>query len=165
MCKTKTILLEWGLNQSFHDCQFQDPADDCTFYFRYVYDEFVNDTIEVWIREKKGEPPFVVSKKFLELVSYLKFFLDCPPAIPILAIVLGVIAGIVLIGLVLLLLWKLLTIIHDRREYAKFEKERLMARWDTVSFHIFCIFLLVSRQFDVLFLGRESDISSGYNDI
>jgi protocadherin alpha len=48
-------------------------------------------------------------------------------------IVLGVIGAIVLIGLALLLLWKLLTTIHDRREFAKFEKERMMAKWDTVS--------------------------------
>jgi protocadherin alpha len=51
----------------------------------------------------------------------------------IIGIVLGVIGAIVLIGLALLLLWKLLTTIHDRREFAKFEKERMMAKWDTVS--------------------------------
>lgn len=48
-------------------------------------------------------------------------------------IVLIVIAGIVLLGLLLLCLWKLLTMIYDRREYARFEKDRLNARWDTVS--------------------------------
>lgn len=46
---------------------------------------------------------------------------------------LGVVAGIVLIGLALLLIWKLLMIIHDRREFAKFEKEKMNAKWDTVS--------------------------------
>ncbi len=49
------------------------------------------------------------------------------------AIVLGVIAGIVILGLLLLLVWKLITVLHDRAEYAKFENERLAARWDTVS--------------------------------
>lgn len=49
-------------------------------------------------------------------------------------IVLGVIAAIVLIGMAILLLWKLLTSIHDRREFARFEKEKMMAKWDTVSF-------------------------------
>lgn len=55
-------------------------------------------------------------------------------------IVLGVIGAIVLIGLAMLLLWKLLTTIHDRREFAKFEKERTMARWNAVcciNAHIF----------------------------
>lgn len=45
----------------------------------------------------------------------------------------GVVAGIVLIGLALLLIWKLLMIIHDRREFARFEKEKMNAKWDTVS--------------------------------
>ena len=46
---------------------------------------------------------------------------------------LGVVVGIVLIGLALLLIWKLLMVIHDRREFAKFEKEKMNAKWDTVS--------------------------------
>jgi protocadherin alpha len=49
------------------------------------------------------------------------------------ALVLGVIGGIVLFGLLLLLIWKIVTSIHDRREYAKFEKERAMSKWDRVS--------------------------------
>lgn len=53
-----------------------------------------------------------------------------PDIVPIVA---GVVAGIVLIGLALLLIWKLLMIIHDRREFAKFEKEKMNAKWDTVS--------------------------------
>ncbi|CAN7996664.1 unnamed protein product, partial [Ixodes hexagonus] len=56
---------------------------------------------------------------------------ECPEPVNILAIILGVIIGIVLIGLALLLIWKLFTTIHDRREFAKFEKERQMAKWDT----------------------------------
>lgn len=58
---------------------------------------------------------------------------ECPEPVDIVAIILGVILGIVLIGLALLLIWKLFTTIHDRREFAKFEKERQMAKWDTVS--------------------------------
>lgn len=43
------------------------------------------------------------------------------------------IGAIVAVGLALLLMWKVLTTIHDKREFARFEKERMMARWDTVS--------------------------------
>jgi len=50
-----------------------------------------------------------------------------------LGIVLGVIGAIVAIGLALILMWKVFTTIHDRREFARFEKERMMAKWDTVS--------------------------------
>ena len=44
----------------------------------------------------------------------------------------GVIAAIVAIGLILILMWKAFTTIHDRREFARFEKERAMAKWDAV---------------------------------
>uniref|UniRef100_A0A5S6QH31 Integrin beta n=1 Tax=Trichuris muris TaxID=70415 RepID=A0A5S6QH31_TRIMR len=101
-------------NRSGVKCQFVDQADDCTFYFLYELDPDT-DNVTVWVRKEK----------------------DCPPPVPVLAIVLGVIAGIVLIGLILLLIWKLLTMIHDRREYARFEKERLMAKWDTGENPIF----------------------------
>lgn len=49
------------------------------------------------------------------------------------AIVFGLIAGIVAIGVLTLIIWKIVTTIHDRREYAKFEKERENAKWATVS--------------------------------
>uniref|UniRef100_A0A183BHL6 Integrin beta n=1 Tax=Globodera pallida TaxID=36090 RepID=A0A183BHL6_GLOPA len=94
-------------SDSWNECQFVDPADDCTFYFLYYYDGM--DNLTVWVREHK----------------------DCPAPLPVLVIVLIVIAGIVLLGLLLLLLWKLMTLIYDRREYARFEKDRLQARWDT----------------------------------
>ncbi|VDO50084.1 unnamed protein product [Onchocerca flexuosa] len=90
------------------ECQFVDPADDCTFYFLY-YEDQRTDNLTVWVKEEK----------------------DCPPPVPVLAIVLGVIAGIVILGLILLLVWKLLTVLHDRAEFAKFDSERLLAKWDT----------------------------------
>ncbi|XP_068101752.1 integrin beta-6 isoform X2 [Hyperolius riggenbachi] len=54
---------------------------------------------------------------------------DCPqpPNIPM--ILLGVSITIVLIGIVLLCIWKLLVSFHDRKEVAKFEAERLKAKW------------------------------------
>ena len=64
---------------------------------------------------------------------YLIYYTDCPPQVNVLAIVLGVIAGIVLVGLALLLIWKLVTTISDKRELARFEREAQNAKWDTVS--------------------------------
>jgi len=90
-------------------CVFFDE-EDCKFTFKYAE---VDDKLEVHAQEER----------------------ECPPKVFMLGIVLGVIAAIVLIGLAILLLWKLLTTIHDRREFARFEKERMNARWDTVSFH------------------------------
>lgn len=62
------------------------------------------------------------------------FFTECPKPVNILAIVMGVILAILLIGLLLLLLWKIIVTLYDRREYAKFEKEVEKAKWDMVMF-------------------------------
>uniref|UniRef100_A0A915I8T4 Integrin beta n=1 Tax=Romanomermis culicivorax TaxID=13658 RepID=A0A915I8T4_ROMCU len=144
----------YGMNETTFDCQYVDPADRCTYYYRYLYDETLNETV-IWIREGKGQQllvrnlqsPLKLLSNIFRVSYRIRSFLmchiafeistDCPVPVPILPIVLGVIAGIVLIGLVLLLIWKLLTIIHDRREFAKFENERLMARWDTGENPIF----------------------------
>lgn len=90
-----------------HICVFFDE-NDCRFAF--VYNDSDEDDIKVRAQQE----------------------LECPPKVFVLGIVLGVIAAIVLIGLAILLLWKLLTTIHDRREFARFENERRMAKWDTV---------------------------------
>jgi protocadherin alpha len=87
-------------------CKEKD-VDDCWFYFTYS----VNGKSEAIVHVV--ETP------------------DCPTGPDIIPIVAGVVAGIVLIGLALLLIWKLLMIIHDRREFAKFEKEKMNAKWDT----------------------------------
>jgi Integrin beta cytoplasmic domain len=76
----------------------------------------------------------------------------CTAPVNVLAIVLGVIGGILLIGLILLLIWKLLVTIHDRREFARFEKEREKARWDMV-----CKTLYLSVRFHVEFIRKRND--------
>lgn len=48
-------------------------------------------------------------------------------------IVLAVIGSVVLIGTILLGLWKLLVTIHDRREFDRFQSERTRARYEMVS--------------------------------
>ncbi|RZC39949.1 integrin beta-PS, partial [Asbolus verrucosus] len=88
-------------------CAHYDEETDCRFTFVYYY----NETNQIEIRAQKE--------------------LECPPIVFLLGVILGVIAAVVLMGLAVLLLWKLLTTIHDRREFAKFEKEAMMARWDT----------------------------------
>ncbi|KAH9643891.1 hypothetical protein HF086_012766 [Spodoptera exigua] len=89
-----------------HLCSFYDD-EDCLYVYVYSY----NENQQLVIRAQKER--------------------ECPKKVPILGIVLGVIAAIVLVGLALLMLWKMATTIHDRREFARFEKERMMAKWDT----------------------------------
>uniref|UniRef100_A0A4W3HW67 Integrin beta n=1 Tax=Callorhinchus milii TaxID=7868 RepID=A0A4W3HW67_CALMI len=112
-CEFEVILVERqdqlpqpGQVKSIAHCKEKDE-DDCWFYFSYS----VND---------QNVPEVHVTKTP-----------ECPQAPDIIPIVAGVVAGIVLIGLALLLIWKLLMIIHDRREFAKFEKEKMNAKWDT----------------------------------
>ncbi|XP_060528890.1 integrin beta-PS isoform X2 [Cylas formicarius] len=87
-------------------CRYTDE-DHCQFQYVYYYDK--ERQLHMRVQEER----------------------TCPPKVFVLGIVFGVIAAIVLIGMAILLLWKLLTTIHDRREFAKFEKERMMAKWDT----------------------------------
>ncbi|XP_071966262.1 integrin beta-1-B-like [Antedon mediterranea] len=55
---------------------------------------------------------------------------DCYGGPGVLWIIIGIIIGIILVGLALLLIWRLLTFIHDRREFEQFEKERQDAKWE-----------------------------------
>ncbi|XP_023691452.1 integrin beta-3-like isoform X1 [Paramormyrops kingsleyae] len=66
----------------------------------------------------------------ISILSVIKD-LECAEG-PNILVVLALVAGaIFLLGLVLLLIWKLLITIHDRREFKKFEEERAKAKWDT----------------------------------
>jgi len=94
-------------------CTFIDD-DDCRFTFVYGYKNETGE-LQVWVQETK----------------------ECPEVVDIMGIVLGVIGAIVAIGLALILMWKVFTSIHDRREFAKFEKERMLAKWDTGENPIF----------------------------
>ncbi|XP_008059756.1 integrin beta-2 [Carlito syrichta] len=55
---------------------------------------------------------------------------ECVKGPNIAAIVGGTLAGVVLIGLLLLVIWKALTHLSDLREYKRFEKEKLKSQWN-----------------------------------
>ena len=89
-------------------CAYYDE-DDCRFAYVYTYD----DQNKIAIRAQKER--------------------ECPPKLFMLGFMLFVVSGVLIAGMAVLLLWKVLTTIHDRREFARFEKERMMAKWDTVN--------------------------------
>lgn len=62
---------------------------------------------------------------------------QCAPVVNIIYIVLGVVASIVLGGIILLLIYKLVITIDDRRELAKFEKQGENIRWELAENPIF----------------------------
>ncbi|OWK05755.1 ITGB2 [Cervus elaphus hippelaphus] len=56
--------------------------------------------------------------------------LECVKGPNIAAIVGGTVGGVVLVGILLLVIWKALTHLSDLREYHRFEKEKLKSQWN-----------------------------------
>ncbi|KAK2157041.1 hypothetical protein LSH36_200g04066 [Paralvinella palmiformis] len=54
---------------------------------------------------------------------------ECPKAVNKFGIILGVVGVITVIGIILLIIWKVIVTIYDRREYEKFVREREAAKW------------------------------------
>eukprot|EP00062_Callorhinchus_milii_P006445 gi/632946998/ref/XP_007888838.1/ PREDICTED: integrin beta-2 isoform X2 [Callorhinchus milii] len=54
---------------------------------------------------------------------------DCPKPPNIAAIIGGGVSGVLLIGLAILLIWKLITELYDRKEFRRFEQEKTKAKW------------------------------------
>ncbi|KAK6623216.1 hypothetical protein RUM43_009068 [Polyplax serrata] len=77
----------------------------CTF--RYLYTLSEGDRVSVWA----------------EKVTW------CPKQVNLIAVISGTIGCTILIGLLSLIAWKVLTDLHDKREYEKFERERHLAHW------------------------------------
>lgn len=111
-----------------------------------VYDfenapEFVNETLCVFYDDDRCRYEFrykltPLGNEELATIHALKDK-NCPQPIPIFLILLALALLILLLGLLGLLLWKCLTMWKDRREIAKFEKEKLTAKWHTDENPIF----------------------------
>ncbi|CAH1183280.1 unnamed protein product [Phaedon cochleariae] len=93
-------------NQEIKKCRIPDN-DRCIINFEYYYDQ---------------------DNKLVVRASREKI---CAPPPNVLAWSTGVIGTIIIAGLILLLVWKICTTIHDRREYAKFENEQKKLKWST----------------------------------
>lgn len=64
-------------------------------------------------------------------------------------IIIYVVASVILIGILTLFIWRCLMTVHDRREFERFEKEKLLAKWDTVRID-FYNFMRVYQIFFIL---------------
>ncbi|XP_057329990.1 integrin beta-PS-like isoform X1 [Microplitis mediator] len=87
--------------------------DSCTFVFKY---QLVSNRGDISL--------FKITAQEIK---------DCPGVlspIPVFGVAIGVILSTVIVGFLILMIWKILTIVHDHREFAKFEKERAMAKWE-----------------------------------
>ncbi|XP_075463254.1 integrin beta-2 isoform X2 [Ascaphus truei] len=73
------------------------------------------------IKEEDGEETY--SLTYTENI-------ECPQPPNIFAIVGGTISGVILIGLLLLAVWKAVTELNDRKEYGRFQQEQMKSKWD-----------------------------------
>ncbi|KAF5269170.1 hypothetical protein FQR65_LT02470 [Abscondita terminalis] len=95
---------EDNVEENVKICRTPDNSG-CTIIFQYMYDD---------------------NKELVVTAQRTKI---CSERVDVLAIILGVIGSIVLAGIIMLIIWKICTTIHDRQEYARFEKERASAKW------------------------------------
>lgn len=96
-----TIVKELSDKSGRKNCQFVDD-DHCTFQYRYWYE---GTKVSIEAKEEKS----------------------CP--IPDYVVPLAVVIGIILLGIIALLIFKCVTTIYDRREYAQFLLSKEDARW------------------------------------
>lgn len=119
LCRNETFKIENVTKlEVFEDetlCVFIDD-DDCRYQFKYKLQPIENGELtHIHVLDTK----------------------DCPTAFPIILLLLALALLILVLGLLALLLWKCLTMWKDSREIAKFEKEKLTAKWDTGENPIF----------------------------
>lgn len=57
---------------------------------------------------------------------------ECGAAPDAMTVLLAVVGSILLVGIVLLAIWKLVITVHDRREFARFQSARSRARYEMV---------------------------------
>ncbi|RWS22001.1 Integrin beta-PS-like protein [Leptotrombidium deliense] len=97
-------------------CEFFDE-NQCKYTFKYKYEDALSaskDTV-ITIRRKK----------------------ECPEKISIAITSIKIISGILLVGILTVVLWKIITHCHDKREFERFEKEIQNANWEANQNPIF----------------------------
>ncbi|RWS15929.1 integrin beta-PS-like protein, partial [Dinothrombium tinctorium] len=101
-------------------CEFLDKSG-CKYLFKYKYEYLISSTKDsvrnTILTMQKGK--------------------QCPEPINVAKTGISIIGGILLIGLLTLILWKLITYCHDKREFEKFEKEIKNANWEASQNPIF----------------------------
>ncbi|RWS23240.1 Integrin beta-PS-like protein [Leptotrombidium deliense] len=97
-------------------CEFLDE-NGCKYIFKYRYEDNLSPSKDsiITIQRKK----------------------ECPEKISIEKTGIKIISGILVVGILTLILWKIITYCHDKREFEKFEKEIKNANWEASQNPIF----------------------------
>ncbi|XP_072435540.1 integrin beta-6 isoform X1 [Chiloscyllium punctatum] len=112
-CQEKCMIVDSTVNQTAEFAENQSiyctlkSGNDCTISFRIVNDQHGRSLL------------------------YDLEQTECPLPPNVIMIVLGISLAILVVGLVILSIWKMFISIHDRKEVAKFEAERAKAKWQT----------------------------------
>jgi hypothetical protein len=79
---------------------------------------------------------FITGQEIDKRIVYIKAEAkpNCPPEPNFFSILFSVVGAILVIGILTLFLWKILTGVHDKKEYEKFENERNNVKWGQVEF-------------------------------
>uniref|UniRef100_A0A8C5CTE4 Integrin beta n=1 Tax=Gadus morhua TaxID=8049 RepID=A0A8C5CTE4_GADMO len=86
---------------------------------------------------------------------------DCPEPPNVIMIILGVSLSVLLVGLVLLVAWRLLVSVHDRKEVARFEAERSNAKWQSGTNPLFRSSTSTFKNVTYKNTGRDKSITLG----
>uniref|UniRef100_A0A672SME8 Integrin beta n=1 Tax=Sinocyclocheilus grahami TaxID=75366 RepID=A0A672SME8_SINGR len=117
----------------------KDPSDECAVKCNSLHATVSNSTdfeeSRAALCTLKSEDHCLLSFSLVDsdhgsIIYNLKLY-DCPepPNAPLIA--LGVCMSVLIIGITLLVIWKFLVSVHDRKEVAKFEAEKTKAKWQS----------------------------------
>nr|CRX73280.1 Integrin beta-3 [Hydra vulgaris] len=77
---------------------------------------------------------YQISNQLSSEITQVQTALSCAAALvankDILPIVLGIVGGILLLGILLLLIWKLLVTLHDKKEFEKYTTGQIKSNWE-----------------------------------
>ena len=100
-----------SIDEKNKKCQFIDLEDNCTFVFSY---SISNDKI---IRFQEAK--------------------ECVKSFPTWAIILIIVSGVLFAGFSILIVWKILDTMQQKRECARFNEEKKKAAWEMVKALLF----------------------------
>ncbi|XP_016381641.1 integrin beta-6-like [Sinocyclocheilus rhinocerous] len=130
-----------SLPRSCVECYLKakDPSDECAVKCNSLHATVSNSTdfeeSRAALCTLQSEDHCLLSFSLVDSdhgsIIYNPKLYDCPepPNAPLIA--LGVCMSVLIIGITLLVIWKFLVSVHDRKEVAKFEAEKAKAKWQS----------------------------------
>ncbi|KAK8383550.1 hypothetical protein O3P69_015779 [Scylla paramamosain] len=103
-CSTYDVTIVSNMSKEYGQLCSSTDDEECSFLYQFKHEK---DTVLLWAQKQK----------------------ECPVEINPWAVVGGILGAVVLVGLLLLIAWKVVTHFKDKREYENFMKNKSMAIW------------------------------------